>query len=176
MFSIVLLATLATAAQAPAGWDCDAALFADGTCDCGCGADDDDCASTEFDSCVRDNCPAGQAPWEHENSSCMASTCGDGWKAADEACDDFNGLASGGCNADCSAVNAGFTCGERAEGCTAVAEGEGEGEPAEGEGEPAEGEGESEDDDTGGGCAAAPAAPLGLLAVSLVALARRRRR
>ena len=98
----------------------------------------------------------------------MASTCGDGWKAADEACDDKNGLASGGCNADCSASNAGFVCGERAEGCTAVAEGEGEGE-GEDEGE---GEGEGEGEDEGKGCAATPPS---LFAALLVLLVRRRR-
>lgn len=174
MLSLVLLATLSTAAQVPADWDCDDALFADGTCDCGCGATDDDCDSGEFTDCVRDNCPAGQAPWEHENRSCMASTCGDGWKDDGEACDDFDGLAGGGCNADCSAVSAGFTCGEGAQGCTAVAEGEGEGEEGEeGEGE-ADGDGD-DDDDTGGGCASTPV-PTAIMGALLVLLARRRRR
>lgn len=34
-----------------------------------------------------------------------------------EACDDGNALASGGCNASCSAVTTGWACGEGASGC-----------------------------------------------------------
>ena len=182
MIALVLL--LATPAQVPANWDCAEAAYDDGAvCDCGCDVPDPDCVDGEFGFCETDGCPAGQVPWEHQNDQCMASTCGDGWKADDEACDDFNRLASGGCNADCSAVNDGFTCGEAAAGCTAAAEGEGEGEAGEGEGEgegeaPGEGEGEDEDeedddDDVDGGCASTPAGlGFGLLAV----LARRRRR
>ena len=141
MLSVLLFASL-TAAQVPAGWDCDDALFADATCDCGCGAIDDDCDTSNFSSCVREACPAGDVPWEHQNSSCMASTCGDGWKDETEACDDFNGLASGGCSADCASVSAGFTCGERTEGCSEAPGGDFEGE-GEGGGE-GEGEGEGE--------------------------------
>ncbi len=173
--ALVLL--LATPTQVPASWACDAALYDDGAaCDCGCDAPDPDCPDGEFGACVSNGCAAGQAPWEHQNDQCMASTCGDGWKAADEACDDFNRLASGGCSADCSAVNAGFTCGDAATGCEASAgEGEGEGEGTEGEGEEdaegTEGEGEGGDDDDGG-CAGTPAGlGFGLLAL----LARRRR-
>lgn len=169
MLSLVLLASLSTAAQVPADWECDAALFADGTCDCGCGATDDDCDSEVFTVCVRDSCPAGEVPWEHNNYSCMASTCGDGWRDDDEACDDFDGLASGACNADCSAVNPGFVCGEGAEGCTEPDEGEGEGE-SEGEGG---GDGDG-DDGEGGGCAAAPA-PLVAALLPLNWFARCRR-
>jgi hypothetical protein len=176
MPSLILVASLLTIAQTPPDdWSCDGTLFADGTCDCGCGAlDVDDCGqSTEFDNCVRSGCPQGQAPWEHENFSCMASACGDGWKDDEETCDDFDALAGGGCNADCSAVTAGFTCGIGAEGCSAEGEGEGEGEgedEGEGEGEGAEGEGEGES----GGCTAAPGSVFGLVSIAL--LMRRRRR
>ena len=169
MIALVLL--LAVPTQVPANWDCDAAAFGDGVCDCGCDAADSDCASGEFTDCVTNSCPASQAPWEHQSDQCMGSSCGDGWKADDEACDDFNRLASGGCNADCSAVSAGFTCGEAATGCSpdTGGEGEGEGEPAEGEGE---GEGNDDDTDEPGGCAGASAG----LAVALLPLLRRRRR
>ena len=165
MIALVLL--LAVPTQVPANWECEVAAFGDGVCDCGCDAADSDCASTEFTDCVTNACPAGQAPWEHQNDQCMGSTCGDGWKADDEACDDFNQVASGGCSADCSAVAAGFTCGEAATGCTADAAGEGEGE---GEGEPAD-EGEDDRVETGG-CAGASVG----LAVALLPLLRRRRR
>ncbi|MFT4705387.1 MAG: hypothetical protein ACI81R_003096 [Bradymonadia bacterium] len=49
----------------------------------------------------------------------MSSACGDGWADVDEGevCDDGEGLSGGGCNADCSEVNAGWVCGERAEQC-----------------------------------------------------------
>lgn len=49
----------------------------------------------------------------------MASACGDGWNdtVGGEVCDDKNALASGGCSANCRAVNAGYVCGERATGC-----------------------------------------------------------
>ena len=167
MIALVLL--LAAPAQAPAGWACADEAFADGVCDCGCDVRDDDCDSGEFDGCVTNGCPDGRAPWEHQNDQCMASTCGDGWKADDEACDDFNALASGGCSADCSAVSDGFTCGEAATGCTeAAGEGE-EGEGEEGEGEGEEGEGEDDGGDAGG-CAGTGAG----LAFALLPLLRRR--
>jgi cysteine-rich repeat protein len=102
-----------------------------------------------------------------------------GWlKQGEEACDDFNARDSGGCNADCSTVNDGFTCGVHAEGCKSVTigegEGEGEGEAAEGEGEgeAAEGEGEGEGEEASG-CASTSSA---LPAVGLLGLLLRRRR
>ena len=164
MIALVLL--LAAPTQVPANWDCAPEAFGDGICDCGCDAPDDDCDTAEFTACVTDGCPPGDVPWEHQNDQCMSSTCGDGWKADDEACDE---LDTDGCNANCSAVNAGFTCGEAASGCAAIGEGEGEGEGDEGEGE-----GEGEDSDDGGntgGCAGASSG----LAMALVPLLRRRR-
>jgi uncharacterized protein (TIGR03382 family) len=149
--------------QTPANWACDDARYGDDVCDCGCDALDSDCGSTEFIACARSNCTGTQVPWEHQNDQCMASTCGDGWRADNEACDDFNALASGGCNADCSAVNAGFTCGEGATGCSA--DNEGEGEPI--------GEGEGEGDD-GGGCTQ-PSSSASFAGLAVVLLRRRRR-
>jgi hypothetical protein len=36
----------------PAGWDCDYSAYADGKCDCGCGAPDADCVAQELDECA----------------------------------------------------------------------------------------------------------------------------
>ena len=165
MTSLLFAIVLSTSGQT-AAWTCDAAWYDDGaSCDCGCGEADPDCDdATHFDACDRSGCGAGDVPWEHEVSSCMQSTCGDGWKADDEACDDFDALDSGGCSADCSAVTDGATCGERAAGCTGGGEGEGENEDGH------EDDGHTHDEEPS--CAAAPgAAPFALLA-----LLRRRRR
>lgn len=112
------------AQEPPSSWTrCSAETFYDGVCDCGCGAPDADCPSGTFELCERSGCPTGQVPWEHSPGSCMQSACGDGWMddAMGEACDDGDALAGGGCNATCSEVTAGFSCGVRAQGCTAAA-------------------------------------------------------
>ena len=99
---------------------CAAAVFGDGRCDCGCGTVDSDCpAGAKFTACQVSHCPVGQVPWEHQPNTCMGSACGDGWNdtVGGEVCDDKNALASGGCSANCRAVNAGYVCGERATGC-----------------------------------------------------------
>lgn len=71
--SILFAVLLSTAAQtAPEGWTCDAAAFADETCDCGCGVVDEDCTSSSADVCERDNCPEGEVAWQDNNESCMA--------------------------------------------------------------------------------------------------------
>jgi cysteine-rich repeat protein len=164
------VAILMATQTAPAGWQCDAASYADGVCDCGCDVPDVDCDSAEFTACARNGgCTGDNVPWEHQNDQCMTSTCGDGWKADGEACDDFNRLASGGCNIDCSAVNAGFTCGENASGCVAASEGEGE--VGEGEGE---GDGGSPDDSNG--CAQTGAASMVVWLGALLWLLWMRRR
>lgn len=113
-----LFATTALA-EAPPRWSCDETWYEDGVCDCGCGAVDRDCAGDTFEVCERSGCATGQVPWEHNIGNCMISACGDGWRdeAMGEACDDFEALSGGGCAADCSTVNAGWICGERAEGC-----------------------------------------------------------
>ncbi len=120
LFSLFVLASPSEAeAQAPANWGCDAAFYEDGTCDCGCEVRDPDCPRGTFEICQRSGCGTGQVPWEHQPASCMRSACGDGWRdeAMGEICDDGEALAGGGCAADCSAVNTGWTCGDRAEGC-----------------------------------------------------------
>lgn len=180
MTPMLFVIALGVAAQVPPEWTCDDGLFGDDTCDCGCDARDSDCGGATFDVCVRDNCAPGESPWAEFNESCMASACGDGWADTEgEACDDADALASGGCNADCSAVNEGFTCGAGAAGCTADAGGEGEGE-GEGEGDgggEGEGEGDDDGDDPGnGGCSASTASPLGAVAVALLVIRRRRSR
>lgn len=119
--TLVLTLLLSTqVAQVPSKWSCPADRFGDQVCDCGCGAVDSDCPDAYFSNCARVTCPVGEVPWEHENSSCMPSACGDGWKASTEACDDGEALASGGCNANCTSVNVGFQCGERATKCAAL--------------------------------------------------------
>lgn len=118
--SFGLLASAPAGAQAPSGWICDASLYDDGVCDCGCDVKDSDCpASGTFEICERSGCSVGQVPWEHQPETCMQSACGDGWRDQNlgEACDDGNALNRGGCNADCSAVNLTWVCGDRAEGC-----------------------------------------------------------
>lgn len=104
---------------APNGWTCEPAFYADGTCDCGCGAVDSDCPDGTFVVCQRSGCRPGQVPWEHTPQSCMDSACGDGWLDAlgGEACDDGEALAAGGCGAGCKAVNAGWACETEAKGC-----------------------------------------------------------
>lgn len=188
---LTLLASLAVAA-APSNWSCDPSQYEDGICDCGCTASDSDCSSTNFAACERSGCAGGQVPWEHQNASCMASTCGDGWNADDEACDDGNARAAGGCNADCSAVNDGFACGERATGCVATSApdagppsgeepdagsptGDGDGlasEPS----TPTSPDAETEGADAGG-CVAVPAGSvLTILGAALLGALRNRRR
>ena len=49
----------------------------------------------------------------------MRSACGDGWldELLGEVSDDGEALNSGGCSADCGAVNPGWVCGVKADGC-----------------------------------------------------------
>jgi cysteine-rich repeat protein len=104
--------------SALAAWACDASTRGDGVCDCGCGTVDPDCQEG-FGACVRNHCPTGQVPWEHQPETCMTSACGDGWRdeRSNEFCDDGDALPRGGCSADCKQVNIGFSCGDRAAGC-----------------------------------------------------------
>lgn len=161
--------------QVPTKWTCDAGQYGDQLCDCGCGALDSDCATAHFSVCARFVCPAGEVPWEHDNPSCMPGTCGDGWKGANEACDDANALASGGCNATCSAVSDGYRCGERAEGCAVYDAGMGAVDAGGGDLPDA---GVIEPMPKGGtGCSVAPAPVLGgLAALALAGLWRAARR
>ena len=169
---LVAFAVLTPTQAPPAAWTCDAATFGDAVCDCGCGAQDSDCSSLNFSVCVRSGCDSDEAPWEHTNYSCMAAVCGDGWRSDNEACDDGNRLASGGCSADCATVTDGFACGDAFRGCQPVGEGEGEGDDAVDEaGDDDAGTGEP----SGGGCTAAlPGGSSLLLVAGLVVLSRRR--
>ena len=101
----------------PPEWTCNAAFYAGGPadgCDCGCGAPDPDCADLTRASCEHNGCAtADQVPTEPP-TTCVANTCGDGYVAGAEVCDDGGGT---GCAADCSAVDAGFACGSNAKGC-----------------------------------------------------------
>lgn len=125
LFAIILGGLMLSGAPAlaqssvPTGWQCDETWYVDGVCDCGCGVIDRDCSPGLFDVCERHGCDEGQVPWEHRPTSCMRSACGDGWRdeALGELCDDGEALDSGGCDSVCSAVNVGWTCGDRAAGC-----------------------------------------------------------
>ena len=123
----VLLAaffTLPALAQAapPSGWTCTASWYGtDDGCDCGCGVMDSDCPSAGRDACEYNHCESGQVPGS-DGASCAANSCGDGYRAGDELCDDGGGQ---GCTADCSAVDAGYSCGYGGDGCHALVCGDG---------------------------------------------------
>ena len=160
MIVVVIAALLSLPAQAvPADWSCDPERYADGQCDCGCTAfDDADCEDPLFTACDRSNCLDATVPWAEHNPGCMQGTCGDGWTADDEACDD-----DAGCAEDCGSVEVGFFCGPRADGCAdsgAVIE-----EP--------DGNDDGDDGSDNDGCAAGVGLPSVLAMLGLV---RRRRR
>jgi cysteine-rich repeat protein len=172
---VVLLLAQSPVAEAAT---CEADLFGDGVCDCGCGNVDPDCPQGTFQVCERSHCAAGKVPWEHSPESCMSSACGDGWNdpARGEACDDGNAVSSGGCSAGCAAVNPGFACGERATGCQAAPTQPGSGATDAGAVDsPAPDAGTDEGGDTRPspvGCTSVPGTPL-LLAAALWATRRR---
>ena len=110
--------------EVPAGWTCDDRLYADGACDCGCGAVDSDCADATAASCeycescspiVEDCAMVVDAA---DNSVCGTGRCGNGMPEGGEACDGTEGLPPGldcmglgfesgevACNADCTNVD-----------------------------------------------------------------------
>lgn len=190
----VLLGSLGFVADAsakpPGDWTCEEGFYEDGVCDCGCVAPDPDCTMSTFEGCERSGCGAGKVPWEHAPESCMRSGCGDGWvdTAAAEACDDGEALAGGGCSANCKSVNAGWTCGERAEKCSVAAaepgpelapeaspEVTGEVSP-ELTAEPAPNNPEANEEPTAGdgGCLGGEASALGLFSLVVMGFQRRR--
>jgi len=73
--------------QAPAGWTCSAALFANGSCDCGCGVVDEDCADSSYAACEHNGCDAGVvdvvAP-----TTCLAAADDSAWTCGFAAYDD----------------------------------------------------------------------------------------
>jgi len=44
------------------------------------------------------------------NPDICVSSCGDGYKAADEVCDDYNTDNDNGCSSTCDAIEAGWVC------------------------------------------------------------------
>lgn len=64
-FHIASITAAATPPVVPANWTCTPAFYADGGCDCGCGARDSDCVDGSIDSC--DVC--------NSMGSCSAADC-----------------------------------------------------------------------------------------------------
>jgi hypothetical protein len=92
---------------APAGWTCTRTSFGDGTCDCGCGAVDPDCAGASAESCARcqgataggcgldgQACPGRIAA--ANNATCVDAT---GWTCAADA------FGDGVCDCGCGIVD-----------------------------------------------------------------------
>jgi cysteine-rich repeat protein len=93
-----------TPVAVPEAWadgHCSAAWYGDGSCDCGCLADDIDCPSPyDAADCAFVLCPVGQALDPADPAGCIPA-CGDGERTGDEACDDGNNDDGDGCTADC---------------------------------------------------------------------------
>ncbi len=91
--------------EVPDAWDdghCSASWYGDGSCDCGCLADDIDCpAGYAADDCDYVLCPTGQALDPTDPAGCVPA-CGDGTRADNEACDDGNTNDGDGCASDCT--------------------------------------------------------------------------
>ncbi|MEW5849551.1 MAG: hypothetical protein AB2A00_12105 [Myxococcota bacterium] len=85
----------------PAEWSCDPVLYADGFCDCGCGAQDHDCPSLDATDCLYNNCPNGTLPVSDNNAACAQPECGNGVVEGDEDCDPPDGLL---CDEACHAI------------------------------------------------------------------------
>lgn len=83
-----LLLVLAAQAVPPASWTCEPVRFADGVCDCGCNAVDDDCSGDI--ACARDGCPDGSVVDDNgitctddgADEPAEAGGCGSGMAAA----------------------------------------------------------------------------------------------
>ncbi|HEX6766390.1 MAG TPA: hypothetical protein VF103_12950, partial [Polyangiaceae bacterium] len=97
----------AVCVSGPTAWRCTPSLFGDGTCDCGCGALDSDCASADASLCemCRDaddggcngldlGCPGRIDP--SDNASCVS--------VGDWTCSDFY-FGDGVCDCGCGAVD-----------------------------------------------------------------------
>ncbi len=54
------------------------------------------------------------------SSDCRPSTCGNGKLEAGEQCDDGNNVTGDGCQSDCGAIEAGWTCATPGQACTPV--------------------------------------------------------
>ncbi len=87
-------------------------------CDCGCGITEPDCDTPlVLDGCAYDGCSGDQVPSAVDPTVCVDGGCGDGYRGANEACDDGDVVDSGGCSADCTQVTPGFLCGVATAGC-----------------------------------------------------------
>ncbi|MFO0747168.1 MAG: hypothetical protein U1F43_16115 [Myxococcota bacterium] len=120
--------TQCAASEVPLDWTCSASWYGDGSCDCGCGVQDLDCAGTtgigECDYCidcgaaVGDSCAGFVVPTD--TTQCQPTDCGDRIVSGGEDCDGDNlggatcltlGFDGGtlGCNIDCSFDTIGCT-------------------------------------------------------------------
>lgn len=148
-FLVPLALTLALVPTAASAQACDSETYSNGLCDCGCGTVDPECPTgANFTLCQSNQCAAGQVPQRATPKSCSPTSCGDGWKdpRVDEACDDGDTLATGGCSATCEAITSGYLCGAFATGCAGDPNAEGTPDA----GAPSDG-GTSSDAGTGGG-------------------------
>ena len=84
----------------PADWSCNPNMYGDGTCDCGCGVLDSDCADSSAAVCQNDECPADEVPVDGENWSCGP----EGTIPADWSCDP-NMFDDGTCDCGCGALD-----------------------------------------------------------------------
>ncbi len=108
-------ANLTSCKANPTGWICNGLLYADGTCDCGCGIVDPDCAEPlELSACERDACEWGEGPAPQDPTTCIANPPQDSW-----TCD--LALLYDGATCDCGCGAPDPDCGEGAtpESCTA---------------------------------------------------------
>ncbi len=106
----------------PTTWKCSSYYYADGyACDCGCGAPDPDCATTDVSECTgcpacNGYCPASIDP--NDTTRCLPPPSG--WSCDDSLYGDF--VCDCGCGAvdvDCYDTNS-YNCGNCPEdGCTA---------------------------------------------------------
>ena len=119
VLTVALAASTAARAQVEL-FTCDASHFnTNDGCDCGCGVLDPDCgdAPVQRSGCEFDACAPGDVPTVNDPSLCAADACGNGYAGSDEVCDDGDTTNEGGCLASCQAVDIGFVCGRRGEGC-----------------------------------------------------------
>ncbi|MFZ9888614.1 MAG: hypothetical protein ACO3JL_14035, partial [Myxococcota bacterium] len=96
----------------PVAWSCDDALYddADGTCDCGCGVKDPDCADLRDSTCDVNHCSGGAAVNKTNNALCVRAVP-DSWTCDEALFDDTADKCDCGCGArdpDCDSPTA--TC------------------------------------------------------------------
>jgi hypothetical protein len=183
-------------------WKCDPTWLGDGSCDCGCGAPDTDCANNNVNTCQYNDCDTWQTtqglqPENNDPTQCAGGAAAGGSTAVSGTCPQNAHSVAGGCACDAGAapdanhahcvVTGGEGEGEQGGEGEGQQAGEGEGQLAgEGEGEQGGGEGEGQG---GGGGLTIPNAPLpascahtngswsaaAAAALALVGVARRRR-